>query len=141
MESEAIDITSRVVKKWLFFTDFFEYYILCSDCFYQAGDQWTGSSGDHLPLGERNALRLKAWEEWRESDHCEQCNHPLTKTYPAMDGNCPMQDNCSEVPNNSHYHYPGDCKLWEECSAVYANLRNNANDEEEVRFYEQIRAA
>lgn len=119
-----------VVKKWLFHVDHLEYYVYCSDCFFNAGDQFTGFSGDDLSREEKLSAGKEAGEHFRSATKCEQCQKPLTQSYPALDSNCPMQDDCSKVKGNTHWYYPGDCKNWEECNAVYSACRSYANDSE-----------
>lgn len=119
-----------IAKKWLFHTDLFEYYVMCSDCFYAAGDQYTGFTGEFCTRDQKNDARLAAMVHFKNTNACERCHTELTASYPGLEHNCPLQEDCSKVPGNTHWYYPGDCKNWEECSQVYAACRNYANDAE-----------
>lgn len=128
---EQVKSPDAIVKKWLFHTDLLEYYVYCSDCFFNAGDQFTGFSGDGLSRDEKTDARLRAMIHFKNTNTCEGCQKPLTPSYPGLEHNCPMQDDCSKVKGNTHWYYPGDCKNWEECNAVYSACRNYANDSED----------
>src|SRR6476469_996141 len=136
METESVKTAEANAKRWLFQVDYLEYYVLCSECYWTAGDQWTGFSGDDFSREEKAAANLEAVEHWKTATECDRCKNPLIPFDSSKQTSCPMQDDCSKVPGNTHWYYPGDCKRWEECEAVYAGCRQYANDDPSWGEYE-----
>jgi hypothetical protein len=122
--------SAPIVKRWLFQVDRLEYYVYCSNCFFDAGDQFTGFSGSDFSREEKLQADAAALEHFQTATECDRCKTALTLDYPGIHSGCPMQDECAKVPDNPYHYYPGDCKRWKECEFVYSGCRQGSRDAE-----------